>query len=239
MARTKNLTPASEPDATALSMPLPGQAVEDATLIGDVVAAVNYAYETGGLQTMRQVGRIVLERMFDGDIGRFHDAEKGHASFRALAKHPDLRVSASNLWYAVAIEDNFRLLGGAADGLGASHHRRLVHVRDVAARAELAQQVVDQHLTVEELEEAIQSLKKPVADGGKRGRPPLAPAVKQFSALQRSTSGLAKVNPGMLDGIDAGKAAEMFVTAQALQVSLTEWLAEFQVELKRLAAASA
>lgn len=69
--------------------------------------------------------------------------QTAHASYLALAAHPELKVSKSALWYAVAGEDNVRLLGDAGGCLGVSHHKRLVHVADPATRTALAGQAID------------------------------------------------------------------------------------------------
>lgn len=220
-------------NALTVAAQLPGQATEDAALVSQVVVEVNTAYETGGLQTMRQIGKIVLERMFGGDVGRFHEAEKSHVSFRALAKHPDLHVSASNLWYSIAIEDNFRLLGDAAQQLGASQHRRLVHVADEAARVELAHRTIDEGLTIERLEAEIIAARKPALGEAKRGRPALPTTVKQFGLFKRTVADLGNVVATDLQGLDAPKATAMLEEARALQTTLAVWLGQLQAELEK------
>ncbi len=223
--------------ALTVTAQLPGQATADVALVSQVVTAVNAAYEAGGLQTMRDIGKIVLERMFGGDIGRFHSVEKNHASYRALAGHPDLRVSASNLWYSVAIEDNFRLLGAAAEQLSASQHRRLVHVRDEFARIELARRTIEECLTIEKLEAEISASRQPAEGQAKRGRPALPTIVKQFGAFRRTVGGLSQVGTEQLQSLDADAAAEMLREARVLQSSLTAWLDKLQAELEKRVAA--
>lgn len=210
--------------------PLPGESVEDIGLVLEVLAQVNSMYEAGALVMLREVGKVVLAQMFGNDASRFAAVEKTHVSYRALAKHRDLRVSASSIWYGVAIQENFRLFGDAAEQLGASQHRRLVHVRDPEARTALAQRALEESLTVEELEAAIKS-QGPVVDpdAPKRGRPTLPVPVKRFGQVAHAISELPSLGPDGPERLEPAEAAVLLERARAAHVALGSWIGALEV----------
>ena len=208
--------PASEPAA------LPGQTSVDAGLIDETVADINAAMDRGGLATMRVVAAILLDKMFRDEAGRFFDHADSHVSYQALAQHPNLNASKSALWYAVAIEDNFRVLGAAAAGLGLSHHKRLAHVSALETRRALAELVVRDALSVVALEQLIAQT-QPVrpADAPRLGRPPQPAPVKRFHQVDRAIASLQSESLGAI-GVDT--AAELLARAEASQLALTTWI---------------
>ena len=223
----------SKPSALAIATEaLPGEVREDATLIETTIAAVNSAYIGGGLQTMRSVGQIVLDGMFDGDVDKFRSTEKHHVSYRALGKHPDIRVSSSGLWYAVAIVDNCRVLGASAELIDVSKHRKLVHLGNKAQRVELARRTINEKMTVKALEAEIRAISPPAEGSPKRGRPAMAPAVRQWQAVKRAVSELAEPSEESLEGADTQQRAAMLIEAEALQGAITAWLGQLRVAVR-------
>jgi hypothetical protein len=217
--------------ATTASAALPGQVEEDATLVETVALAVRQAYKEGGLATLLNVGNIVLEAMFGGSIDEFKTAEKSHASFRALAKHGDIGISASNLWYAVALHENVRLLGDDANKLASSQHRLLAHVSDQKQRAKFAHKAIAQGLTVRQLNELIQASNVRDPEKPKRGRPTLAPAVKRVRELQRLAEQLKEITPEALAGVEFDDIAELRATGAQLRSAVANWLEQFDLRL--------
>ena len=158
--------------------------------------------------------------MFRDDEANFLRSAEDHASYQALGAHPEPAVSKSALWYAVVIEDNFRLLGEAGARLGVSHHKRLVHVADPATRTAQAGQAIDAQWTVVDLEQAIaatQPVRPP--DAPRIGRPPLAAPVKDFRRVQTAIAKLGDVGE-----VEQDDAAALLARAEAAQVALGLWI---------------
>jgi hypothetical protein len=211
------------PTAETTLVHLPGQAQEDAGLIDETVAALNTIVERGGLATMRELARVVLDKMFRDDSDQFLHAEQSHASYRALLRHPDLRVSKSGLWYAVAVHRALQRLGSAGAQLSTSHLKRLVHVADDGARATLAAEAAGQGWSVEELEVAIAAREAPrPADAPRLGRPPLPLPVKRLAKVERAVVALAQ-EAGAAE-LDAEAARELLGRAEAAQRALAAWV---------------
>lgn len=231
MASTKMSLAVSEPG-------LPGRSEVDAELIDSVAAKVRGAYREGGLATLLAVGQIVLDEMFGGAVDSFKTSVKSHQSFRALSKRSDLGISASNLWYAVALHENVKVLGEEdAHKLASSAHRLLAHVPDTSERRKLAEKAIEKGLTIKELGALIKA--KQVKDPAKpkRGRPPLAAAVKQLNDIERTASRLTKVKPDSVGDVEIAEAKAMLKSARKLREAVTAWLSEMEVELEKRATA--
>ena len=67
------------------------------------LADIRHLARVASLQLALDVGEIVFHRIFDGDADLVRRRGPKEASFRRLALHPELPMSAANLWRAVAI----------------------------------------------------------------------------------------------------------------------------------------
>jgi hypothetical protein len=160
--------------------------VVDDALVGAAVQEINRLYVQKGLETAREIGECLVRTFFGGDAEVFDAREAGHASFRALADHEDLRVSHSFLWYAVRLLPQLRALPETvAVALPLSHHRLLLHVKDEGQRARLAERAVSKDLSREQLAEEIRKLREKERVGAARGRKPLPGFVRAFNRLQK------------------------------------------------------
>ncbi len=223
--------------ATALMVtaqpPLPGQAAEDAALVESVAVKVRTAYVGGGLTTLLNVGKIVLDAMFSGSVDAFHAAEHRHMSYRALAKRDDIGISASSLWYAVALHENVRLLGrDDAHSIPTSHQRLLVHVHDLDARKQLARRTIAEHLTVKELTALIPP--RQVVQPGKRGRgrPVVATATKAFLELKGVVSRLPDVTPESLHSLEGERRKKVArPEVEGVRTAVGAWLSALEAQL--------
>ena len=203
---------------------LPGQTREDAGLIDETVAELNAAVDRGGLTTMRELARIVLDKMFRDDAGAFLRAEDSHASYLGLVRHPNLRVSRTGIWYAIAIDALLREFGGVGDRLTLTHLKRLVHVPDAALRQNLAERAGTEHWSVMMLEAEIErSQPARPADAPRIGRPPMPPQVKRFAKVERAVQSLRE---GALDDMELDEASvrELLGRADAAQQELAVWV---------------
>ena len=203
---------------------LPGQANEDAGLIDETVTELNAAVDRGGLTTMRELARIVLDKMFRDDAGAFLLSEGSHASYLALARHPDLRVSKTGIWYAIAIDALLRELGDVDDRLTLTHLKRLVHVPDPTRRRDLAAQVDTEGWSGMALEaEIARSQPARSANAPRIGRPPLPPQVKRFTKVERAVQTLREAAPDDVD-LDKTVARELLDRGEAAQQALAQWI---------------
>lgn len=220
------------PDQTGplLAQALPGQLAEDASLIDTVAAAIRQAYDRGGLATMLKVGEIVLVHLFDGNVANFRSGEKKHASYRAVARRDDIGISASNLWYAVALHDNVRVLGSLTDKLSPSHHRLLVHIEDEAQRTDLAYRAFEEGLSVRELESLVKAATARDPEQPRLGRPPLPAAVKHFGEVERAVTKLGTLPEQAVMYLTPEDAADLRKRAVALRKSLKAWIARIDAE---------
>ena len=221
--------------AVAAGPTLPGQTIEDVTLVESVAAKVRVAYVTGGLTTLLTVGQIVLDAMFGGDIANFKAVGtwNKHASFRALAERHDIGISASSLWYSVALLENVRLLGeDDARRIPTSHQRVLVHVRDLDVRKELARRTIDEGLTVKGLAALVPP--KQILVPGKRGkgRPVMATATKAFLELKGVVRALPAVTPDTLRSLEGERRKKVArQEVEQVRAAVDAWLSALEAQL--------
>jgi hypothetical protein len=179
---------------------------------------------------MRQAGRIVVQHLWDGDADQCDETDP---RFIALTKYKELRVSQSSLWYAVRLQNPDVLFGVVANLLSPSHQRRLLHVSD-AKRQELARAVVEEKLTVEQLEDRIQQAKLPGDGQKKRGAKLLPATAKRFTAMSSAAAELIKFPAADLEGLGEKKAKDMYANVQALKTLMNDWLPAFEAEVARI-----
>jgi hypothetical protein len=160
--------------------------------VDELVDAVNEATRRHGLAWVRSLGRLLVDELFDGDLGQLRLGARRDVSLRAVARHPRLQISASSLWYALAIYDQLHQLPTAlGEALTVSHHRRLVPLRDPTVKARLAERAVQQGWSVRRLGEEVRHMRRQNAPGRERrvGRPPLPGFVKAIRRLPRALEG--------------------------------------------------
>lgn len=163
---------------------LPGEQVEEAALVDEVVLHVNRIYVARGLETAREIGEYLLSRFFDGDPAKFHARCRKHASFRKLAQRDDLRPSYAFLWSACAVVDQLRLLPeDVREALPLSHHRLLLPVKDEATKVRLAQKAVEKGLSKRALEAEVRRAQTRAGGTRRSGRPPLPSFAKGLTRL--------------------------------------------------------
>ena len=166
---------------------LPGEAALDAARVAAAVVEINRIHTAKGLEAVRDMGRYLLDVFFGGDFEAFRARGRKHVSFRKLEDRPDLHVSASTLWNAVAIVQQLELLPkDIANALPVSHHRLLLPIRSVDSKLELAQRAADKQLTKRQLAEQAQTVRAAETAGKRSGRPPLRAFYKALKAMQRA-----------------------------------------------------
>lgn len=160
-----------------------------------------------------EIGRMVLDTLYGGDLMAWRSrAAKAH-SLRALARRDDLTVSSSGLYRAVALYELAQNLGGLErwSTLGISH-LRLVLGLPISEQRRLLDAAVGSGLTVAELErEAVAARKRGPEQLGRGGRPRLPRFVKSVNRLRKAAEG-----------------AELFADVEAAAEMSPERLAEIR-----------
>lgn len=95
--------------------------------VEQALAQIRHIARVSSLQLALDIGEVVFETVFEGDVAALRSRGPKHASFRRLALHPELPMSASNLWRAVAIYELSRRL----PDLRRTTHLGVCHVRAV------------------------------------------------------------------------------------------------------------
>jgi hypothetical protein len=89
-------------DCASVEISVP-DGVDDAPDIDAIVGELRELYCVTGLKLALTIGKLVLERIYGGDIGLWHSKGRKDLSFRKLAKHPALPFGPSTLSRAVGI----------------------------------------------------------------------------------------------------------------------------------------
>jgi hypothetical protein len=164
---------------------VPSQSVLPPEARGNMEALVhelNGLNRGAALQTAYSIGKLVVDRLFGGDVSLFRQRGEGEVSLRALSEHPGIEVKHTALWYAVALHENYGLLGAhLASALTMGHHRLLAHVADAEVRRSLAQRALGEDLSVRALEVEVKDTKKPAQGQNKRGRKVVPAGVKSLA----------------------------------------------------------
>ncbi len=150
-----------------------------------LVFEVNHAVRRRGLEMARDVGRLLLDRLFEGSPAVFRaPAGEQRASFRQLASHPSLEISASALHAYVAVSIQLSELPPAvAAELALTKHRYLLPLRDPRVKAELARRCVDEEWSAERLRREVSALRPP---GSRPGRPRTPVLVRIVDEVERA-----------------------------------------------------
>jgi hypothetical protein len=160
-----------------------------------------------------EIGRVVLDTLYGGDLLAWRSrAAKAH-SLRALARRDDLSVSSSGLYRAVALYELAQNLGGLErwSTLGISHLRLVLGLPSTEQRR-LLDAAVGNGWTVAELErEAVAVRKRGPGQLGRGGRPRLPRFVKSVNRLRKAAEG-----------------AELFADVEAAAEMSPERLAEIR-----------
>ncbi len=172
--------------------PVPEPANLEQARVATLVAEVNRLHRQGGIQTARAIGQFLIESCFGGDASRIHDKSRHPNSFRELTKRDELTVSASFLFYAVAVTEQMsRLPSDVADALSFTSQRVLLGVSDTDEKVELARRSLDHGWTSRELQDEVRAAKQENGLSSKAGRPKTPDFVRAFRLLDEAVALLA------------------------------------------------
>lgn len=83
-----------------------------ARVVDGTARRIRDLHRSAGLQFAYDVGRVVLERFYGGSLEQFRQRAPTDSSLRALARHPELGLSASALYQAIGIFELLERYGG-------------------------------------------------------------------------------------------------------------------------------
>jgi hypothetical protein len=107
-------------NVTALSLHQPN--------LDSIVWEIRQLYVGAGIGLAVDMGRLIIERLFGGDLHRWRSRGRKDVSFRKLEKHPALPFRASTLSRAVAIY----MLSKRRGDLTAFEHVSTSHLHEIA-----------------------------------------------------------------------------------------------------------
>lgn len=216
------------------------QAADEAQLvlpddaIIEVVDGIREAQKKHGFALVQEVGRLIVEKFYGGDVSVLRDRSKTDGSLRQLAEHPDLPMSASSLYRAVAMHELIERHGGVAGWkhLGPSHVRAVLPLEEKVQKR-ILRYAENHSWTVDRIEEAVRKAR----DGEERhggGRPPLPKFQKSINALRKYADNADDLFSELdkLDGIDEKKAREMYTTVCGLRAKLEELEAQLEAKVQ-------
>lgn len=145
------------------------------------VAEIRQLSRVASLELALGIGEIVFRRIFDGDIELLRKTGRKHMSFRRLALHPDVPISASALWRCVATYELSERLPAVkrAKHIGVSHIREVFGLADTV-QEKLLSRADSERWTVAELTEHARSNRQ-----GHGGRPPKPALLRVLDTLFR------------------------------------------------------
>lgn len=174
-------------------------AIAEGALLAERVDAaasrINALSRAATLEFAFEIGRAVIETLYDGRLGEWRSRGRKEAGLRELAAHPALCISASTLYRSLAIYELCTRLGrrGELRNLGVSHLRAILTAPEE-----------EQALLVERAEEeawSVAQLEREVSErahvGQSRGGRPRSPGyIKSIRRMGQLTA------PEALEGLD-------------------------------------
>jgi hypothetical protein len=206
------LVPAESPEL--LPAPLAESALED------LVETLNSYQKEAGFSFARQVGRLIVERLYGGDLARWRSRGPKDSSFQKLAEKSEegrLVLSASALYRCVALVELEARLGISNWKYLSLSHVRLVFGLPEGDQEKLLIQAEDRQWTIAQME--IQAEKLRALRKGARGRPRQPAFVKSIGRMKRlleeEDAFVDLEKAAELDPREAGELAEALRKMQA------------------------
>jgi CheY-like chemotaxis protein len=135
------------------------------------------------------IGKVVIDNVYAGDLRAWRDRGPKDASFRKLAKHPDLPMSPSALYRSVAIYELSARLGISPRGQLSSSHLRVVLPFSHAEQERLVRRAEVERWSVARLSEETALLAQGRGRGGRGKKPPLLTTLRTLGKCLDGTRG--------------------------------------------------
>jgi hypothetical protein len=165
-------------------------AADDLNLDGDahlgeeieiVVAQIKRLMRMASLELALRVGAVIIHHFYDGDTDAWRSRGPKTASFRRLAQHPELPLSAGSLYRCVALFELCERLNAPSrwERLGASHLRLVIglppHVQE-----RLLKTANSERWTVKMLQQqALKERSSRSTFGGRRAEPVITRSLRR------------------------------------------------------------
>jgi hypothetical protein len=161
-----------------------GQEVETSSEeISIVVAQLKRITRCANLEFALRVGAVIIHHFYGGDTAAWRSRGPKTASFRSLARHPELPLSPGSLYRCVALFELCDRLKAPSrwEHLGASHLRMVLGLPPVAQEKMLSA-ANENRWSVKTLGQVILREKAVrVTRGGRRAEPPVAKSLKSVN----------------------------------------------------------
>lgn len=176
-----------------------------------------------------QVGKLVIDTFYGGNVAHYRARSGNHPSLRSLAGRSDLPVSLSHLYRCVAIYAASYDLPDFSTWkhLGASHVRTVLDLPHEEQRR-LLSFAESEAWTVQRLEHEARPLRK--GSPSKPGRPPLSEKLRRLSNIKRWLEDC----PDPVGTIDSGDVDERFLgNLRSHAESVQKWLNDLARKIER------
>jgi hypothetical protein len=161
------------------------RSLEDTARIDHLVLRLNAVCKATTFDFAMAVGKLVVDSCYGGDPKIWRDRGRKDTSFRKLARHPDLAMSASALYNSVAIYELSQRLGISSWKRMSTSHLRLVLPLSPNDQERLLRLAENQSWPVTRLNEEVRRLRAPQV-GGRGGRRRLSRVRTGVQSLERS-----------------------------------------------------
>ena len=173
-----------ESDIVELGAAEPGVTTDDDASpeeVEIVVAHIKRLTRTASLEFALRVGAVIIHHFYDGDTQAWRSRGPKTSSFRRLAQHPELPLSAGSLYRCVALFELCERLNVPSrwEHLGASHVR-LVLGLPAATQEKLLSVANAKRWSVKVLQEEVSKEKRSsrMTQGGRRAELPIVRSLK-------------------------------------------------------------
>jgi hypothetical protein len=139
--------------------------------LDDIVQQLNGIYRSTSLEFALRVGAVIIHHFYGGDPGAWRDRGRKVNSFRRLAEHPGLALSAGALYRCVALFEICERLHAPARWrrLGVSHLRAVIGISG-REQERLLTQANEERWSVQVLQAKAQNLRVSRARGGRKAQ---------------------------------------------------------------------
>lgn len=161
------------------------------------VAALNRISRGSSLAFALEVGKVVVDQCYGGDVRALRSRAAKTTSLRALANHPDLAISPTVLYRCVATYELCARVGGVSawKHLTASHLRAVLGLA-ASEQVQLLNAAERETWSVVALEQAASRCR--AAQRSRGGRKPISHAMRRLSSLHKSSAVLSELANGEL-----------------------------------------
>lgn len=161
-----------------------------------VVRQLNTICKTATFEFAVAVGKLIVDNFYSGDLEAWRRRGIKNVSFRRLAKHPDLPMSASALYRSTAIYEVCQRVGGNQWKHLSTSHVRLVLPLAPGHQARLLQRAEANGWPVQRLRDEIGALPPSalVNRGGRKRPPRLRKALRTLQAALDESNSLLDAN---------------------------------------------